>query len=288
MSHNVDRFVFLHGGPGFNTFAEQAILGPLLNSRGHEVVFWNEPSRLRPDGESFEVTGAFERWLASAERCVVSAAQSQPVNVITHSVTVHAAVEILRRHPGRVATLVVIAPSADSFATFTNVLKLAHEDLADVKPEIASSIAACLQRTRAVADEAMREGLLNVLQDDKLFTHYWADAGQMQASMAAQARPEAQFDTDSFFAVLTGFAQRGASLQSTADVSVPTLVLFGLQDRVTPFDEQRGTIEAAMPGACIQVLDGCSHYLHLDRPQHFVDLVVDWATANSRDRVQRS
>ena len=38
------RFVFLHGGPGFNSFAEQAILRPLIVSAGHDIVCWNEPS----------------------------------------------------------------------------------------------------------------------------------------------------------------------------------------------------------------------------------------------------
>jgi pimeloyl-ACP methyl ester carboxylesterase len=282
------RFVFLHGGPGFNSFAEQAILGPILDSAGHEVVFWNEPSQLRPDGEPFEATGAFDRWLASAERCVLSAAQSQPVHLITHSITVHPAVEIVRRHPGLVTTLVVVAPSADTFATFTNVLRLACEDLSNTVPEVAASLASCLERTRALLDEPLHEGLVHASNDDRLFTHYWADARQLEASLAARARPEAQFDPVSFFAVLTGFAQRGGSLLSTAAVNVPTLVLFGAQDRITAFDEQRGAIEAAIPSACIQVLDGCSHYLHLDRPLHFVDLIVDWATVHAESPADRS
>jgi len=32
-----------------------------------------------------------------------------------------------------------------------------------------------------------------------------------------------------------------------------------------------------MRHARVEVVDGCSHYVHLDRPQHFVDMVVEWA-----------
>jgi pimeloyl-ACP methyl ester carboxylesterase len=275
------RFVFLHGGPGFNSFAERAILDPLFASSGHEIIFWNEPSRLRPDGEGFEKSEAYERWLASAEGCVVSAAQFDPVHLIAHSVGVHAALDIVRLHPACVRTLVVVAPSADSFATFTNVLRLAQEDLRDVKPHVASTIAECLARTRSLFDDAMREGLMNVLQDEQLFTHYWADRGQFEASMSALAQPEAQFDAESFFAVLAGFAQRGATFGSSAEVNLPTFVLFGARDRITPVAEQRSAIEAAIPGAHIEVLDGCSHYAHLDRPGYFVDVVAAWASAHS-------
>lgn len=277
-------FVFLHGGPGFNSFAEQAMLGPLFHAAGHTIVFWNEPSRLRPDGDPFEAEGAFARWLASAERSVLSAARSRPVHVITHSVAVHAGLEISRRHPSRVASLVLVAPAADVFTTYTNVLRLAQDDLTAVKPDIASVIAECLTRTRAVLDAAMREGMMNVLQDDQLFRHYWADLQQFEASLAAQSKPGGQFDAESFFAVLTDFCERRVALFSDARITVPTLVLFGARDRITPFEQQRDAIEAVVSGACIEVIDGCSHYVHLDRPQHFVDLVLDWATIHPETR----
>jgi len=269
-------FVFLHGGPGFNGFAEQVMLGPLFRAARHEIVFWHEPSKIRPQGDAFDEADAFECWLASAERFVLSAARSAPVHLIAHSIGIHAAVEIVRRHPACVTSLVLVAPAADAFVTFKNVLRLAHEDLVDAQTDIASAIADSLGRTRAVLDEPMREGLLNVLHDDRIFTHYWAAPRQMQASMAARARPEAQFDADSFFAVLAAFGRRGGTLLSAGAVTVPTLVLFGAHDRITSIDEQRGAIGGAISHARIEVVDGCSHYVHLDRPQPFVDRLVEW------------
>jgi pimeloyl-ACP methyl ester carboxylesterase len=137
-------------------------------------------------------------------------------------------------------------------------------------------------------DEAMREGMMNVLHDDRLFTHYWADAGQLEASMAARARPDAEIDLDSFFAVLTDFGERGATLLSTGPVTTPTLTLFGARDRVTPFEEQHRAVHGAIPHASMEVLDGCSHYVHLDRPGHFVETVVNWAAVTEAGRPQRS
>jgi pimeloyl-ACP methyl ester carboxylesterase len=274
------RFVFLHGGPGFNSFAEQAILGPVWRATEHEIVFWNEPSRLRPDGDPFEVTGAFERWLASAEQFVLRSAGSERVHLIAHSFTPHAAMEIARRYPDRLASLTVVAPAADPFVTFCNVLRIGRDDLAPVAPEAATVIADCLGRTRFVLDEAMREGVLAVLQDDRLFTHYFADPEQFRAAMTARARPGGEFDLESFFAVLTDFGERGGSLLSTDPVIIPTLALFGAQDRITPIDEQRQAVRAAIPDCRMHVLEGCSHHLHLDRPRPFSDIVIDWAASS--------
>jgi pimeloyl-ACP methyl ester carboxylesterase len=272
------RFAFLHGGPGFNSVAEEAILGPLFVCGGHEITFWNEPSRLRPDGDPFDATGAFERWLTSAERLVLRSAASMPVHLIAHSFTVRAAMEIARRHPSRLSSLVFVAPNVDTFEGYRNVLRLAHEDLIETNPEAASAIARSLADTRAVLDAAMRDGILNALYDDRIFTHYFADADQMRRTMAAWSSAEGQFDVDSLFAVLADFGQRGHSLLSTAPVTVPTLALFGAHDRVTSAEEQSPALRAAVPGARIEVLDGCSHFVHLDRPQYFVDIVVAWAS----------
>ena len=287
MSHNVNRFVFLHGGPGFNSIAEEAILSPIFEAAGNEIHFWNEPSRLRPNGEVFEAAHPFECWLASATSFVLRAAEPDPVHLITHSFAVHAGLQFARRHPTRLASLVLVAPGADAFLTFTNILRLAHEDLVGAKPEAASAIAECLERTRAVLDESMRIAMMNALHDTRLFSHYWADSRQFEISMAALAQPEGHFDAESFFAVLTGFGERGASLLSTDPVTVPTLALFGGSDRITPLDEQRRALEAAVPAARMKALDGCSHYVHLDRPRHFTDIVLQWVTANSGDPVAR-
>jgi pimeloyl-ACP methyl ester carboxylesterase len=105
--------------------------------------------------------------------------------------------------------------------------------------------------------------------------------------MSALRGPEAQFDVESFFAVLSQFGQLGATLLSPA-VNIPALALFGAQDPVTPFEEHRSAIEAGLPDGRLEVLDGCSHYLHLDRPRHFVDLVVEWAATHSRTAVEQT
>ncbi len=278
MPADVNHFAFLHGGPGFNSTAEQAILGPLFGRGGHTISFWNEPSRLRADGESFEPKLAFTRWLASAEAFVLRAASREPVHVIAHSFAVHAALEIARRCPAALASLVLIVPGIDAFSTFTNVLRLAHRDLAEANAPAASAISGSLGRTRNVLDEPMREGMMNALLDDRLFTHYFVDARQLEACLGCYSRPDAQFDAESFFAVLTDFAARRNEVLSTATIGVPTLALFGTNDPITPLNEQRPALEVAVPGVCVKLLEQCSHYAHLDRPQQFVDVVVEWAS----------
>jgi pimeloyl-ACP methyl ester carboxylesterase len=270
------RVVFLHGGPGFNSLPEQSMLGPLCRAGRLDTVFWNEPSRLRPDGDPFSVEKAFDNWLASATNFTVRAAEAGPVHIVAHSSTVHAALQITREHQDRVASLVLVAPSADNLTTFRNVLRIARDDLAPVNAELSATIDSALARTRAVLDAAMREGLLAAVQDEQLFTHYFVNSEQLQRTSAAWTQPGGQFDMESFLSVLADFGRRGASLLPGPVVTAPALVLFGAQDPITPMSEQVAPLLRALPDARVEVVDGCSHCLHLDRPQDFFERLLAW------------
>lgn len=277
-----ERFVFLHGGPGFNSLPEQTLLGPLCEAAGHTMAFWNEPSRLRPGGDTFEAERAFERWLASAERFVLQSAPA-PAHLIAHSNAVHAALEIARRHPARLASVVLVAPTIDPFAGFRRVLGVAHADFAETQPAYASVLASAIERTRVFFDDPMREGLQLAVRDERLFTHYFANADQLAATAAVMSRPEAQFDPESFFAVMSDFASRHASLLSTARVPVPVLALFGSADPVTPLDDQMAALRAAAPHTRIECVGNCSHCLHLDRPRRFLEVVTECLAASQNE-----
>jgi proline iminopeptidase len=273
------RLVFLHGGPGFNSYAEEAMLGPLSHAAGLEMIFWNEPSRQRPDGDPFVEERAFDNWLASATNFVVRSSAAGAVHVAAHSSTVHAALQIARDHSDRVASLILVAPSADNLTTFRNVLRIARDDFFQVNGGLSAIAGSALQRTRAVLDDAMREGLLAAVQDERLFTHYFVDGEQLQRTAAAWARPGGQFDLESFLAVLADFGRRGASLLDGARVSAPALALFGGDDPITPMEEQLPALRRALPDARVEVVEHTSHCLHLDRPQLFVDRLCAWSAA---------
>jgi pimeloyl-ACP methyl ester carboxylesterase len=273
------RFLVLHGGPGLNSFAERAVLGPLFAAAGHEAYFWNEPSALRPGGDPFESGGAFEHWLDSADRALLACTASAPVSLIAHSGGALAAIELARRHPDHLSALVLVAPSADPFVAFRNVVHVAHRCAVDAGLPVAAQFADCAARTRRVLDEPMRLAFETVLANallGPLFSHYWVDQDRFRSALAAQAQPEAQFDVASFFAVLEDLGNRWPSFKSPQPVTTPTLVLFADQDPVTKSEEQADAVSAEIPHARIEIIDRCGHFIHLEQPDRFLETVVNW------------
>ncbi len=276
------RFVFLHGGPGLNSFAEQVILGPSISAAGHETTFWNEPSINRPDGDPFNIHGAFEHWIASAERAFLAAAATEPVCVLAHSFSYSAACELARRYPERIAGLVLIAPAAKPSLSFKNVLKVA-QGLAS--QETVTMFDDCVSRTCALLDAPMRRGFELILGQpallNGLFTSYWVNRERFRAWLSTQTSTKAQFDVASFLSVLDDYCARADTLRSARSVSTRTLVFFARQDPVVMMTEQAPAVQADIPHAQIELIDDCGHFIHLERPQDWVRRVLEWSSATT-------
>lgn len=60
-----------------------------------------------------------------------------------------------------------------------------------------------------------------------------------------------------------------------AAIRVPTLVLFGAQDEITPLAEAR-VIQAGIPGAHLEVIDECGHLPPLEHPERTSELLGQW------------
>ena len=58
-------------------------------------------------------------------------------------------------------------------------------------------------------------------------------------------------------------------------IRVPTLVVWGQDDRLFPLEHARA-FQQAIPGAKLAVLPGCGHVPPLDRPDEFVRTVGDF------------
>jgi pimeloyl-ACP methyl ester carboxylesterase len=62
-----------------------------------------------------------------------------------------------------------------------------------------------------------------------------------------------------------------------AKVSVPTLLVWGRQDRIVPL-ECATLYQRAMPDATVHVIEDCGHFAHLDKPEILADVIHDFVS----------
>ena len=114
---------------------------------------------------------------------------------------------------------------------------------------------------------------------------FFADRSQM-----TQARAERDFElssqpgaTRAFLKMLRFMANRyGAktafcsrSLENAASVRVPTLVVWGVQDRILPV-EYAPVAAQTIAGARLQIFDPCGHFPMLERAEEFNALLIEF------------
>lgn len=269
------RFAYLHGGPGFDSRSARVLLAPHLSDRGHVSAFWDEPSRLRPQGDVFESVRAYERWLVSAERFVLAVAADRPAHLLTHSFSIHAGLELARRHPAHIAGLVALAPATDAFTVYCSVLRIAERDFERSGDARGAAIRRYLQQTRNLMDEPMLQAFAVAAEDVHLLDHYWVNQTARQRAVDVYGG-RFSVDVESFLAVLDDYRDRQHQFQSTAPVVQPVLAIFGQGDVVSPRDEHLPALVAAAPQTEVVTVAETGHYVHLEAPEACIELIEAW------------
>lgn len=79
---------------------------------------------------------------------------------------------------------------------------------------------------------------------------------------------------------LTALAERAETCSALNSITVPTLIICGREDAVTPL-AQSESMHAAIKGSVLQVIDDAGHVSNLEQPQLFNKYLLDFLTALS-------
>ena len=218
--------------------------------------------------------------LADDVACVLDDADVPRAILIGHSMGVQVALETYRRHPARVAGLVLLCgASSHPLRTFRGSATL--EDLLPTiekwvhrVPRVVNRLTRTLLPTRLAFEVASRLEIRKELIERSDFMPY----------LEGMAR----IDTRLFVAMLSSAGQHSAD-DLLPQIAVPTLVVAGERDGFTPAERSR-VMAAAIPGAELLEIPDASHTAPIERPtlvdstiHDFVARRIDSADAKSRE-----
>lgn len=187
-----------------------------------------------------------------AERALAGAPRR--VSLVGHSMGARVALEIVRRHPGRVARLALIS-------TGVHLPRPGEADARHALLDLGLS-----QGTEALVDR----WLPPMVAPDRR-----ADARLMSPlrTMCVQAGVE------TFARQIKALLDRPEVESLLPAIACPTLVMVGAEDHWSPPDQHRA-IAASIPDASLKIVPGAGHMLPAEAPDAFVSALVEWLEAD--------
>jgi pimeloyl-ACP methyl ester carboxylesterase len=201
--------------------------------------------------------------LADDVACVLDDALVERAVLIGHSMGVQVALETLRRHPNRVAGLVLVCGAASHpLRTFRGSATL-EELLPTIQkwilraPRMINRVTRLVLPTKLAYEVASRLEIRRELIEPEDFMPY----------LEGMAR----IDTRLFVAMLSAAGQHSAD-DLLPEIRVPTLVIAGARDGFTPPERSR-EMAAAIPDAELLEIPNGSHTAPIEQP-HLVDWTI--------------
>ena len=246
------------------------MLEAVVRKAGEDIRFWEDPWH-----DAGSAQRSWDGYLASLQQFLQAACQAgSALTVVGHSFAVNPLLIVLRRIEWTPRRVVIVAPAFDVHDFHRRVVSLAARDFEQLDPPKAAQLTALLSRTRSLFDADMQEALGVAAQDPLLFRHYWQDEAAFNGFAAAAAQPGAQFSPEAFFIVSAGLANHGCDyLQPANPLPARALILYGGRDPIVARSLSSAAAGRAFAGVEERVLDDCGHWVHLERPDVFMDLV---------------
>jgi pimeloyl-ACP methyl ester carboxylesterase len=206
--------------------------------------------------------------LADDVACVLDDALVDRAVLVGHSMGVQVALETYRRHPGRVAGLVLVcgAPSHPlrtfrGSAVLDDLLPTIQKWIHRV-PRVINRVTRVMLPTRLAYEVASRLEIRRELVEPADFMPY----------LEGMARIDARL----FVAMLSAAGQHSAD-DLLPEVRVPSLVIAGSRDGFTPPERSRA-MAAAIPGAELLEIPNASHTAPIERPRLVDETIRDFVT----------
>ena len=286
VTSSVAPLVFLHGGPGLNSYAFQHSVGPALEQR-LAVVYLDQRGcgrSTRPtDGEYGISTLIGDIEQLRQVLCV------EKISLLGHSFGGVLALEFAARHPERVEKVIVMNCSSDmpaAFALWQQRLQSLHPEMwsATMQGPAGPALEAAESKGDPCATAKLRAGLIMqtvgrvgpaAFRAAQQF-HLPATAERLQALDLRSGLQVNGEMMQSYFSPGNDFLCW--RFQAAKNITAPTLVLAGLFDGTVP-QEMLQSLTESIGGATFFLFEQSAHWPFLEQPELFVDTVTAFLQA---------
>jgi pimeloyl-ACP methyl ester carboxylesterase len=242
----INRTLFLHYGPGGNSFAEKEILGTLTD----RINFWDQP-------KVKHTPTPFQSLALECER--QTAKMTKPCNLIAHSFGCDLTASLLQKNPDSLSKIILISPLRHLPSAFINLGKnlLGKEETTGLKT--------ILETTGANVDATSFWNLVTQVTSHPLYnSSFWQSQACMNhfSSLTSKA-PE--FDAEEWQTIIHNYIFSAPQTNFNIFKNSNVKVILGAEDPyLTPSDFQYW--QELLGNENVSIIKNAGHFPHLEDP----------------------
>jgi proline iminopeptidase len=259
--------IFLHGGLGLDHTYFRPWLDPLADVR--KLVFFDLEGNGRSDRPASFESFDHARWIQGVDAVRAALGSSQKFALFGHSYGAFLALEYATRHPENLSALILCsgAPRAD----YPEVI-MGNAQRKASSPAHFAEVQRALSAP-AVDDEAMRVGWETILP---IYFHAY------DAETARRACANIQYSAGALNQSMGVCLPRYDVTDKLAKIDVPTLILTGQDDWITPPVQGGHRLRDGIPGSELVLFERSGHFPFIEENERFVTIVRAWLARNVR------
>lgn len=259
------KYLFVHGGPGFNSNPEKNLWSEKFNQNGHEIFFWNEPSANRPSNIEFSVDNAFENQKESLLKFIKEQISGDFI-IIAHSYGAFLTHSILNEISQKVIKIIYIAPVLnlkELDENFMTISALDYEKNGDIQS--ATLIKDLVKTLPESFNEERFASILEAFKNPSVFNYYWSNSDAQMDYNKYFAQEGHEFDLVSYKAVRESIKNEKIS----NNYEFPIVAIFGAYDPISIIKNELKNLYTCYSKVESQVYSNSSHYPHIEESERF-------------------
>ena len=258
------KYIYFHGGPGFNANPERYTFQKWMAQKGCEVILWEEPSLKRPSGPKY-ISGSqcFENYQFTLKKFFNTVQEQHPnekFELIGFSFGAYAATYIFRNFPHAINKIHLISPCFNFEAVDRNLLNIGLDELEQSgKVEFIPLLKNVDEGSLGKLTPELEKAFGIILSETNFLNHYWRNHQAKDHFLQYYSGDEYEFDFTSFL-----------EMRKTMDINlekitdIPLHIYVGKYEKVIDVGHEVSMIKTQVQDPHIHTLSESAHYPHIE------------------------
>lgn len=261
------KYIYIHGGPGLSSKAEEMILKDETSNRGLDIEFWNEPRQYITDKPYNELTESLIQFISRHKEKVV---------LIGHSSGCLNILNILPKITHKVSSIVFLAPAIDLDKMDKNIIKFAlniYKKSDDLLKEF-NQLTLLEKKVSNSFDQYKIDALMLSFASNYFLHNFKSEASFI--NYFSHLTGDYAFNLDNFFKIRQDISKNNLSLSLSLSFKsdLPLITIYGENDPIIKMDETQESLSKIFSNNNSLEVKSVAHCPHIDATEEFIDCLI--------------